>query len=73
MILALGGLVNFKLFRLIYGRLFARPHFHAAFDDPTAFFRPFTLISVFSLVTTMLPVLVASIAGLVFIDYGYQV
>jgi len=29
-----GSLINFKAFRLIYGKLFGLTHFNAAFDDP---------------------------------------
>jgi ABC-type sugar transport system permease subunit len=70
--LLLGGLSNFKLFRFIYGQLFGQDHFNAAFDDPQAFFKPFTLTSVFAIVTSVLPILVANICGLIFIQYGYQ-
>ena len=63
--------MNFKLFRLIYGRLFGKDTFNAAFDDPQAFFKPFTLTSVFGIITSVLPVLVGSICGLIFLEYGY--
>ena len=71
--MVIGSVLNFKFYRVIYGRFFGKDHFNAVFDDPEIFFKPFTLISVFSLVTTMLPVFVANIIGLVFVDYGYQV
>lgn len=32
-VLTLGGLMNFKLFRVIYGQFFGRDNFNAAFDD----------------------------------------
>jgi len=67
----LGSVVNFKLFRVIYGRFFGRDNFNASFEDPEHFFKPFTFISVFSLVTTMLPILVSCIIGLVFVEFGY--
>jgi hypothetical protein len=70
--LYLGSAVNFKFFRLIYGRLFARDDFNAAFDEPQAFFKPFTLTSIFGILTSTLPVLVGSICGLIFLDFGYQ-
>lgn len=72
-VVLLGSGVNFKVFRVIYGRFFNLDNFNAPFDEPQQFFKPFTFISVFSLVTTMLPILVANIVGLVFIDFGYQV
>ena len=72
-IIAFGSLVNFKMFRLSYGRFLAKDYFNAVFEDPEIFFKPFTFISVFSILTTMMPLLVANIIGLVFIDFGYQV
>jgi hypothetical protein len=70
--LTLGCAVNFKIFRLLYGHLFGRDHFNAAFDDPQSFFKPFTLATVFSLVTSVVPLLVGNICGLIFIEFGYQ-
>ena len=67
----MGSIANFKVYRFIYGRFFNLDCFNAAFDDPEHFFKPFTFISVFSLVTTMLPLLVANIVGMVFIRFGY--
>ncbi len=67
-----GGLCNFKVYRLIYGKLFGKDRFNAAFDDPQVFFKPFTLISVFAIITSVLPILVGNICGLIFIEYGYQ-
>lgn len=71
-LLVLGGVCNFKLFRLLYGQLFGREVFNAAFDDPHSFFKPFTLATVFSVVTSTLPLLVGNICGMIFIEYGYQ-
>ena len=68
-----GTLVNFKVYRGIYCRLFSKPQFNSVFEDPEIFFKPFTMISVFSLLTTMVPLLTANIIGLVFLEYGYQV
>jgi ABC-type sugar transport system permease subunit len=65
--------LNFKFFRMLYGRFFGKDNFNAPFEDPDSFFKPFTFISVFSLISTMLPLLVGNIIGLVFIEYGYQV
>ena len=59
------------MFRIIYGRFFGKDNFNAVFDDPVSFFKPFTFVSVFGLITSMLPILVANIIGLVFISYGY--
>jgi hypothetical protein len=35
------------------------------------YFRPFTMVSLFSLVTTSMPLYVGSICGLAFVGYGY--
>lgn len=64
--------LNFKLFRLLYGHLFGLDHFNAAFDDPQVFFKPLTLATVFALITSVVPLLVANICGLIFIEFGYQ-
>jgi hypothetical protein len=64
--------MNFKIFRFIYGHLFGKDNFNAAFDDPQSFFKPFTLATVFAIVTSVLPLLVANICGLIFIEFGYQ-
>lgn len=69
--LVLGSALNFKLYRLFYGRLFEKSRFNVIFDDAGLFFRPFTLISIFSLISTSLPLFVAEICGLVFIQWGY--
>ena len=68
---ALGSMLNFKLYRIIYGKLFGRDQFNAAFDEPEHFFKPFTFVSVFSLVTTMIPILIACIIGFAYIEFGY--
>ena len=67
-----GTIFNFKFYRTIYGRFFGMEKFNASFEDPQHFFRPFTFISIFSILTTMLPLLVGNIIGLVFISYGYE-
>ncbi|CDW75779.1 UNKNOWN [Stylonychia lemnae] len=72
-VVILGSVINFKVYRVIYARFFGRDNFNASFEDPEHFFKPFTFISVFSVVTTMLPILVACIIGLVFVEFGYQV
>jgi hypothetical protein len=60
------------MFRFIYGHLFGKDNFNAAFDDPQSFFKPFTLATVFAIVTSVVPLLVANICGLIFIEFGYQ-
>lgn len=47
--------------------------FNAPFDDKVTFFKPFTFISFFGIVTTTLPLLIANVVGLVFIKWGYQI
>jgi hypothetical protein len=58
---------------MIYGKFFGFDYFKAPFDDANVFFKPFTFISVFNIITTTLPLLVGNIIGLVFIEWGYQI
>ena len=53
--------------------MFGLDHFNATFEDKNSFFKPFTFISIFYIITTVLPLLVANIFGLVFIEWGYQI
>lgn len=66
------GLVNFKMYRLLYCRLFARKYFDAPFTEPNVFYRPFNLTSLFAIVTVTLPAIVASAIGLIYVRFGYQ-
>jgi ABC-type sugar transport system permease subunit len=68
---ALGGM-NFKMYRLLYSMFFGRNQFNAPFNDPSLFLRPFNLTSLFAIVTVMLPVIVSSIIGLIYVRWGYQ-
>ena len=68
----LGGALNFKLMRGLYCSWLGFEQFSPSFDDPQVFFRPFTLISTFSILTTMVPLLVGCLCGIIFMDFGYQ-
>ena len=66
------GFWNFKVFRLLYSRLFGRDEFNAPLENPMVFRRPFTLSSLFALVTVVLPSLVAGGFGIIYVNWGYQ-
>lgn len=66
------GLVNFKMYRLLYCRLFGHSWFDAPFTEPSYFYRPFNLTSLFAIVTVTLPAIVASAIGLLYVRFGYQ-
>lgn len=66
------GLINFKMYRLLYCRLFGRDEFNAPFTDESMFYRPFNLTSLFAIITVTLPLIVASIIGLIYVRWGYQ-
>ena len=68
----MAGLFNFKIYRLLYGKLFGKMSFDAPFNDPSMFYRPFNLTSLFAIVTVTCPLIVSSIIGLVYVRWGYQ-
>lgn len=65
------GILNFKMYRLLYCRLFGRDEFNAPFNEPNLFYRPFNLTSLFAIITVTLPVLVSSVIGLIYVRWGY--
>ena len=60
------------MYRFLYCRLFGRMEFNAPFTEPNVFLRPFNLTSLFAIVTVSLPLIVASIIGLIYVRWGYQ-
>ena len=66
------GFLNFKTFRLLYCRLFGKMCFDAPFTDPTLFYRPYNLTSLFAIITVSLPSIVSSALGLIYVRWGYQ-
>lgn len=71
-IVSLGFLANFKIFRMFYSRFQGRKEFDAVFTDELILYRTITFTSVVYILTVSLPILVASIFGLVYIQFGYQ-
>lgn len=65
------GILNFKMYRLLYCRMFAKPQLDAPFTEPKIFYRPFNLTSLFAIVTVTLPVIVSSIIALIYVRFGY--
>jgi len=66
------GIINFKMYRLLYCRMFAKAQLDAPFTEPKIFYRPFNLTSLFAIVTVTLPVIVSSIIALIYVRFGYQ-
>jgi hypothetical protein len=56
---------------LLYSLLFGLEQFHAPFNEPSLFFRPFNLTSLFAIVTVTVPLTVASAIGLIYVRWGY--
>ena len=58
LLVVLSALINFKLFRLVYGRLFGLPCLSALIDQYASFFKPVIAFSMVSLITFTAPVCV---------------
>ena len=63
---------NFKIYRLVYSRLFGRDDFNAPFDDAYMFFRPFNLVSFINLFTVKTLSLIGACFTIVYVSWGYQ-
>jgi hypothetical protein len=57
---------------MFYSRLRDQKNFNATFKDEIIFYRCIMFTSVFYLITGTLPILVASIFGLIYVRFGYQ-
>ena len=68
----LGLVLNFKVYRLLFGRLFAKDEFNAALMEPVVFYRPFLLSNILCFICTMLFVIIGSSFGLMHVGWGYQ-
>jgi hypothetical protein len=64
--------VNFKSSRIFYGNFGGLDMFNAPFNDPDQFYKPFSFMSIFNVITVVLPVLIADVVAYVHIDWGYQ-
>jgi len=64
--------LSFKFYRLLFTRLFGREEFNAPLDDPFIFYRPFNLASLFNLLVVKLPLYIACIVGIIYVNWGYQ-
>ena len=71
-IVCLGVCANCKTFRLFYCRYQDRKDFNAVFSDEGPFYQTLVFTSIFYFLTGSLPIMVASIFGLVYIRFGYQ-
>jgi hypothetical protein len=63
---------NFKLYRLFYSRFRHKKQFSAVFQDDEVFYRSIIFTSILFILTGCLPILVASIFSLFYINFGYQ-
>lgn len=65
-------LVNFKTANLYYGYLFGRPQFDVQFSDRKDFHKYLNYLTALQMVTVLLPVAMADIAGLFLHSWGTQ-
>jgi hypothetical protein len=72
LVISILGLWNFKIFRLLYSRLFGRDEFDAPLDAPMVFYRPLNLSSLFTLITVFVPAMIGSGFGVMYVMWGYQ-
>ena len=71
-IVLMGFFTNFKIFRMFYSRFQNRKEFDAVFADELILYRTTMFTSVVYILTVSLPILVASIFGIFYIQFGYQ-
>jgi hypothetical protein len=67
----IGGVFNFKFITMIDLRFFPFDNINVPFEHSDSFFKAFTFISLFSLIFTMLNLLIGNINELIFILYDY--
>ena len=71
-IVSMGFLTNFKTFRLLYSRFQNRDEFNAIFADELILYRTTMFASVVYILSVSLPILVASMFWMVYIEFCYQ-
>lgn len=71
-LLTLSGLISFKLFRLLYSRLFAAKIFSAQIDDPVPFTRRVQLFGLISIVIVTLPLCIVDVLIIYYLEWGSQ-
>jgi len=71
-IVSMGFFTNFKIFRMFYSRFQNRKEFDSVFADEMILYRTTMFTSVVYILTVSLPILVASIFGIFYIQFGYQ-
>lgn len=65
--------MNFKYYRMFYSRYRDLKEHNAVFNDPSTFYRTVIFSSAFFVLTGTLPIIVASLFGIWYIPFGYQV
>lgn len=68
----MGILLNFKVYRLLFGKLLRKEEFNAILMEPVVFYRPFLLSNILCFICTMLFVIIGSSFGLKHVFWGYQ-
>jgi hypothetical protein len=68
----MGIFFNFKVYRLLFGRLFGKDEFNAICMEPVVFYRPYLLSNILCFICTMLFVIIGSSFGLLHVFWGYQ-
>jgi hypothetical protein len=71
-IVAMSLVGNFKINRMFYSRLGGRRDFEAVFTDEIIFYRALTFATCVYIIIGMVPTIIASIFGIVYVRYGYQ-
>jgi hypothetical protein len=67
----LGMIFSFKVYNLLFGRLFGKEEFNAVLQDPYIFYRAFNLSNLFAIIFVKLPLIIAAAFGLVHVGMGY--
>jgi hypothetical protein len=62
---------SFKVYRLLFGRLFGKEEFNAVLQDPYIFYRAFNFSNLLALIFVKLPLIIAASFGIAHVDMGY--
>ena len=66
-----GFVFSFKVYNLLFGRLFGKEEFNAVLQDPYIFYRAFNLSNLFAVIFVKLPLVIAASFGLFHVNMGY--
>lgn len=71
-ITVIGTIINFKMYRLFFSRLFGREEFNAPMESQMNFYSPFNLASLLNLLLVKLVLVFACVFTCYYISWGYQ-